>query len=170
MPAALGPRFALEAGFLVLLAVAVGFANLSPALIILVMAVAWLLVALIEYFAWRQGPRFSRRAAAVQEPAAQEEFIAQEQAVEEAPPPPPPAPPPAPTREEETLIEPPPEPRKEGKETTEQADERVAAARLAFDTEARRLKHRLDPLQPRPRRRWLIFGPRERSGSREEED
>ena len=54
MPAAVGPRFVLEAGFLVLLAVVVGFAELSPALIILVMALGWLLVSLIEYFAWRQ--------------------------------------------------------------------------------------------------------------------
>ena len=44
----------LEAGFLVLLAVVVGFADLDPPLIILVMTVGWLLVSLIEYFAWRQ--------------------------------------------------------------------------------------------------------------------
>src|SRR4029453_10229156 len=56
MPPAVGPRFVLEAGFLVLLAVVVGFAELSPALIVLVMALGWLLVSLIEYFAWRQAP------------------------------------------------------------------------------------------------------------------
>jgi len=56
MPADLGPRFVLEVGFLILLAVVLGLADLSPALIILVMAVGWLLVALLEYFAWRQSP------------------------------------------------------------------------------------------------------------------
>src|SRR5438552_17693589 len=92
MPAALGPRFVLEAGFLILLAVVVGFAARRPALIILVMAVAWLLVSLIEYFAWRQGPRFAtlRRFGASAEPAPADVM---EEVVEEAPPPPPPPPP-----------------------------------------------------------------------------
>ncbi len=49
----------LEAGFLILLAVVAGLAELRPALIVLVMAVGWLLVALIEYFAWRQSPDFA---------------------------------------------------------------------------------------------------------------
>jgi hypothetical protein len=37
------------------------------------------------------------------------------------------------------------------------------------------VKHRLEPLQPRPRRRWILFGPYERrseppaEGDREEE-
>jgi Flp pilus assembly protein CpaB len=47
------PRFALEAGLLILLAVAAGFADLRPALIVLVMAIAWLIVSLIEWLAWR---------------------------------------------------------------------------------------------------------------------
>ena len=54
MPTAPGPRFVLEAGFLVLLAVVVGLADLDPLLIVLVMLVGWILVSLIEYFAWRQ--------------------------------------------------------------------------------------------------------------------
>ena len=73
MPAAIGPRFVLEAGFLILLAVVVGLADLSPALIILVMTVGWLLVALIEYFAWRQSvgfPAMRRFATAEAAPAA----------------------------------------------------------------------------------------------------
>ena len=37
----------LEAGFLILLAVVAGIAELSPGLIVLVMAVGWLLVGLI---------------------------------------------------------------------------------------------------------------------------
>src|SRR5438552_2508451 len=71
MPVGLGPRFALEAGFLILLAVVLGFADLRPALIVVVMAVAWLLVSLIEYLAWRQGPRLPavRRFSPAVEPA-----------------------------------------------------------------------------------------------------
>jgi len=46
-------RFALEAGFLVLLAVGVGFADLRRAWIALVMACGWLLVTAVEWIAWR---------------------------------------------------------------------------------------------------------------------
>jgi len=163
MPGGLGPRFALEAGFLILLAVLVGLADLRPALIVLVMAIAWLLVALIEYFAWRQSPRFPgvRRSAPAAEPipAPSEE----EAAPLPAQPPPPPPP------EEETLIEPVArahEPSEAGspEETIGEADERVAAKRLAFDVEDQRTRFRLTPLEPRPRRRWGLFGSRQRPG------
>ena len=83
----------LEAGFLILLAVVVGLAELSPALIILVMAVGWLLVALIEYFAWRQSPGFAtvqRYTVAEAAPAAP---VVEEMVEDPAPPPPPPPPP-----------------------------------------------------------------------------
>jgi hypothetical protein len=55
-----GLRFVLEAGFLVALAVVAGFAELSPTTIVLVMAAAWLLVAVIEWLAWREAPRMTR--------------------------------------------------------------------------------------------------------------
>jgi hypothetical protein len=55
-----GLRFVLEAGFLIALAVAAGFAELSPTTIVLVMAAAWLLVAVIEWLAWREAPRMTR--------------------------------------------------------------------------------------------------------------
>jgi predicted lipid-binding transport protein (Tim44 family) len=172
MPGALGPRFALEAGFLILLAVVLGFADLSPLLIILIMGLAWVLVSMIEYFAWRQGPRFpTRYAAAVGPPLEQGEMVVQEPA---APPPPPPAA--APPMEEETMVRSSTdEPRRpeagSAEESVEQAGERVDAARLAFDEEERRSRHSLTPLQPRPRRRFGLFGRRERPGesSREEE-
>src|SRR6266545_1884965 len=92
MPGGMGPRFALEAGFLILLAVLVGLADLRPALIVLVMAIAWLLVALIEYFAWRQSPRFSgaRGAATAAEPIPAP--FEEEAAPLPAQPPPPPPP------------------------------------------------------------------------------
>jgi hypothetical protein len=53
-----GPRFALEAGFLIALAIAAGAAQLSATTIVVVMAVAWLLVCLFELAVWVEGPRF----------------------------------------------------------------------------------------------------------------
>jgi len=55
-----GLRFVLEAGFLIALAVVAGFAELSPTTIVLVMGAAWLLVAVIEWLAWREAPRVTR--------------------------------------------------------------------------------------------------------------
>lgn len=54
MPGRLGPRFALEAGFLIMLAVAMGLADLGATAIVVVMAIAWLLVALVEWIASRE--------------------------------------------------------------------------------------------------------------------
>lgn len=170
MPGALGPRFALEAGFLILLAVVLGFADLSPLLIILIMALAWVLVSLIEYFAWRQGPRFPTRYAAAAGPAFEQEHVVVEERGHSVPPPPPrpepePEPAPPPAVEEETIVEPTPAGAPAAgspEESVEQADERVDAAKLAFDAEERRTTHRLEPLKPRPRRRFGLFGPRER--------
>jgi hypothetical protein len=53
LPGRLGLRFALEALFLVLLAIGAGLADLRPVLIVLVMAVAWVLVAVVEFTAER---------------------------------------------------------------------------------------------------------------------
>ena len=53
LPGRLGLRFALEALFLVLLAIGAGLADLRPVVIVLLMAVAWVLVALIEFTAER---------------------------------------------------------------------------------------------------------------------
>src|SRR3954462_4003001 len=53
----LGPRFALEAGFLIVLAVLAGVADLSWPLIVLVMGLAWLLVTIVEVAHWKEGPR-----------------------------------------------------------------------------------------------------------------
>ena len=159
----------LEAGFLVLLAVVVGFADLDPPLIILVMTVGWLLVSLIEYFAWRQtrGFAMNRFEAVAPAPAVQEQVVE-----DVAPPPPPPPAPVSPPTEEETIVQ---APAQDEKETVAQADDRVAAAQASFATEEKRQRHRLDPLQPQPRRRWILLGPRQRrpeppaEGDREEE-
>jgi len=58
MPGRLGPRFALEAAFLILLAVGAGLADLSPTAIVLVMVAAWVIVAVIEFTAERLGRAF----------------------------------------------------------------------------------------------------------------
>ena len=89
----------------------------------------------------------------------------EEEVVEDVPPPPPPAPSHAPAPaappEEETIVQP---AATEGPETIAEADERVSAARKSFaDTAAAdRTRFALDPLQPRPRRRWILFGPHDR--------
>jgi hypothetical protein len=53
LPSRLGIRFALEALFLLLLAIGAGLADLRPLLIIVVVGVGWILVALIEITAER---------------------------------------------------------------------------------------------------------------------
>jgi outer membrane biosynthesis protein TonB len=179
MPAAVGPRFVLEAGFLVLLAVVVGFADLSPALIVLVMALGWALVSLIEYFAWRQTQALALSGFEGPPPSVVEE----EEVIAPPPPPPAPPPPPQPAAEEETMVEPPaaepPAAEAEAQPETEPSPEAAPtpeAEPAAFQAAPeRRVGHRLEPLQPRPRRRWILFGPHERrpeppaEGDREEE-
>ena len=70
----LGPRFAVEAAFLIALAVGMGVAELSATAIVVVMLLAWLLVCLFELAVWAEGPRFPvlRRSSTVaeEEPAA----------------------------------------------------------------------------------------------------
>jgi type IV secretory pathway VirB10-like protein len=189
----------LEAGFLVLLALVVGIADLEPLLIILVMAIGWLLVSLIEYFAWRQVQGASMRRFEVAPAAAMDEQIVAEDMAPPPPPPPPPPPEPEPAPppvepepapppeeaepallpEEETMVEPAPPseetvepPPGERKETIAEADDRVTAARQSFADrqEEDRKRHSLDPLQPRPRRRWIFFGPYERREAPAEDD
>jgi hypothetical protein len=187
MPTALGPRFVLEAGFLVLLALVVGLADLDPLLIVLVMVVGWILVSLIEYFAWRQSQSVLMRGF---EPALAGVSVS-EMAVEETPPPPPPPPPPpappaAPPPEEETVIEPPgaedeqpeepkvDEPVEEPKADEPAAEEATPAEsseETAFATaDEQRIAHRLEPLQPQPRRKWILFGPYVRRDAPAEDD
>jgi hypothetical protein len=78
-----GRRFALEAVFLAGLAVAVGLAGLSTGQIIGVMALGWLLTALIELVSWRLAARHptgvalpAAPAQPVEQPSAQEQEAA----------------------------------------------------------------------------------------------
>ena len=50
MPVGLGPRFLVEAGFIVAVAVVAGIERFSTATIILAVGAAWLLVAFVEFF------------------------------------------------------------------------------------------------------------------------
>ena len=175
MPTAAGPRFVLEAGFLVLLAAVVALADLDPLLIVLLMLVGWILVSLIEYFAWRQSESAMMRGF---EPALAGIGVS-EMAASEAPPPPPPppSPPPTPAPDEDTVVEPPTAEEEHVEESKEEAsaEERPATEEpgapadseaIAFAAaEERRIAHHLEPLKPRPRRRWLFFG---RHGRQEE--
>jgi hypothetical protein len=184
MPTALGPRFVLEAGFLVLLALVVALADLDPLLIVLVMLVGWILVSLIEYFAWRQSQSALMRGF---EPAFAGVGVSEMAAGDSPPPPPPPPAPPAPPPDEDTVVEPPAadEERQPDEPSDEAPAEGSAAAeppaepsapaedseKTAFETaEAERIAHRLDPLKPRPRRKWILFGPYERRDKPAEDD
>jgi hypothetical protein len=148
MAGGLGPRLLLETGFLILLAVVVGLADLRPALIILVMAIGWLLVSLIEYVASRQAMRVPAVEPFAPPPGPP---VIEEEQVFEALPPARPAPPPA---EEQTMTDPAaPEP------TEELAPQPIE-----------RSSYKLAPLAARPPRRWLFFGPRVRRQGQEESD
>lgn len=57
MPGAFAPRFAIEAGFLILLGVGAGYADFRPAVIVALLAGGWILVSLIELAAWRTQAR-----------------------------------------------------------------------------------------------------------------
>src|SRR5205814_710682 len=63
MPGRLGPRFAIEALFLIALAVAAAYADLASKWIVIVMAGGWLVVALLELSAdriWAAAPPWRR--------------------------------------------------------------------------------------------------------------
>jgi hypothetical protein len=74
MPGGLGPRFALEAGFLILLAAVATYARLDATEIILVMAGGWVLASIFEVLAARRervypGATWERRIDASETPA-----------------------------------------------------------------------------------------------------
>ncbi len=53
MPGGFAPRFLLEAGFLILLGVGAGFADLRPIVTVALLAGGWILVSLVEALVWR---------------------------------------------------------------------------------------------------------------------
>lgn len=106
MPEGLGPRLAVETGFLIALAVVSALADLEPLVIVLVMAIGWILVVLVELLAWRARPVLQAATYEVAETAlAPMAPVAEAVAAPEYVPPPVPAYPPAP----ETVLAAPPE-------------------------------------------------------------
>jgi hypothetical protein len=99
-----GPRFLIEAGFIIAVAVVAGIARLSTAWILLVMAAAWIVVAVVELVASQRRRRTPPRRGQEDVPA------------RPAPPPssPPPSSPPV-TRPEPQPLEPMPEAKTEAK-------------------------------------------------------
>jgi outer membrane biosynthesis protein TonB len=61
MPLGLGPRFVVEAAFLIAVAVAAGMLSLATPAIVAVMAAAWLLVAAVEWGVSRRATRAGER-------------------------------------------------------------------------------------------------------------
>jgi hypothetical protein len=57
MPGGFAPRFAVEAGFLILLGVGAGYADLRPIVIIALLAGGWVVVSLVELAVWRSQAR-----------------------------------------------------------------------------------------------------------------
>lgn len=68
MPGGFAPRFALEAGFLILLGVGAGYADLRPAVIVALLAGGWVLVSLMELAVWRSQERVAAAVEARDEP------------------------------------------------------------------------------------------------------
>jgi hypothetical protein len=162
MPARLGPRFALETLFLIAIGVGAGFADLSAAAIALVMGVGWLIVALFEYTTYRLTatlPALRRAYYAAPPPAVPVAEPAAPAPPEPVAAPPPPPPPPTRPPEEATVVverpaaEPEPEP-----ELAPEADER----------EIEPVRAALEPLEPRPKRRWLGLRRAERAPDEDE--
>src|SRR3954471_7184985 len=57
MPGGFAPRFLVEAGFLILLGVGAGYADLRPIVIVALLAGGWVLVSLVELAVWRSQAR-----------------------------------------------------------------------------------------------------------------
>jgi hypothetical protein len=100
----LGPRFAVEAAFLILLAVGLGLADEDWVVIVAVMAAGWALVSVIELVASRRpaSPWAAERAAPAEVPVVAEEVPSGPVAVE--------APPPSAAEPEPEPVAPEPEP------------------------------------------------------------
>jgi hypothetical protein len=181
----MGPRFAIEALFLIALAVGVAYADLASKWIFVVMAGGWLVVALLELSAdriWAAAPPWRRPyyvpasppraepvtappAVAEPEPAAKAEPAAEPKPVPEPEPVAEQAPGPEP--EPERATEPEPEP--EAVTMIAVRAEPAAAAEPEAEPEsdtAESVRPTLEPLEPRRKRGW--FRRREREDAEAE--
>jgi len=166
MPGRLGPRFAIEALFLIALAAGAAYADLASKWIVLVMAGGWLLVALLELAAdriWAEAPPWRRPYYMPVSPPRAEPVA--------SPRPSPPAPEPVPAvepsrepaaaAEPEPAHEPEPEPVPEPEAATvivPRAPEPEAEPEREPEPEpvaGEVLRPKLEPLEPEPKRRWF---------------
>jgi hypothetical protein len=168
MPGRVGPRFAIEALFLIALAVGSAYADLAGKWIAIVMAGGWLVVALLELTAdriWAAAPPWRRPYYVPASPPR----------AEPAPVEPPPAavepkpevepkaepqlePTPAPQAEAVTMIAPPAEPATEAPAEPEPALEVESDSEPEREPEPAAPEHdrpKLEPLEPAPKRRWF---------------
>jgi hypothetical protein len=171
MPGRLGPRFAIEALFLIALAVGVAYADLSSKWIAIVMAGGWLLVALVELTAeriWATAPPW-RRPDYYAAPSPRREPVAAPAPVEAKPKPAPPSlPEPAPvasSRPDPAVVptpvaqaEPEPEPEPEAATVIEPPARTQAEPEPEPEAEpvpVASSRPRLEPLDAKPKRRWF---------------
>jgi hypothetical protein len=180
MPGRLGPRFAIEALFLIALAVGVAYADLASKWIFVVMAGGWLIVALLELSAdriWAAAPPWRRpyyvpasppRAEPVPAPppeAAEAVPVAKEPAVEPKPEAEPESQP-AGEQQPELERQPEPEPEREPEPEPEAVTmiaalgEPTAAGHSEQEVEeepdtAESARPTLEPLEPRRKRGWF---------------
>jgi hypothetical protein len=165
MPGRLGPRFAIEALFLIALAVGVAYADLSRKWIVLVMAGGWVVVALLELTAeriWATAPPW-RRPDYYTAPAPRREPTPTPPAPVEAKPKP--APPALPEPEPVAAAEPEPEAEPETEAATmietpaERADlEPEPEPEPGPEPEPAPVagpRPKLEPLDAKPKRRWF---------------
>jgi hypothetical protein len=170
MPARMGPRFAIEALFLIALAVGVAYADLATKWIFVVMAGGWLVVALLELTAdriWAAAPPWRRPYYVPASPPRAEPVAATPPpaAVEpEAEVEPEPAAEPEPEPEPEPELEPAAEQEPEPEAVTMIAPRVEPSAGAAPELEpepeadpdtAEDARPRLEPLEPRRKRRWF---------------
>jgi hypothetical protein len=167
MPGRLGPRFAIEALFLIALAVGVAYADLSPKWIALVMAGGWLVVALLELTAeriWATAPPW-RRPDYYTAPAARPEPAPAPPAPVEAKPKP--ALPALPEPEPVAAAEPEPEAEPETEAATmieapaERADPEPEPEQEPEPAPVATARPKLEPLDAKPKRRWFRREPEE---------
>ena len=179
MPGRLGPRFAIEALFLIALAVGVAYADLASKWIVAVMAGGWLVVALLELTAdriWAAAPPWRRpyyvpapppRAQPAAEPAPARAAVVPEPVVVPRPQPeqvaeaePEPKVEPEPEPEAATIIAPRVEPAAAVGTEVDAVGKPAAEAEPKLEPEPAREpepkeRPRLEPLEDSPKRRWF---------------
>jgi outer membrane biosynthesis protein TonB len=157
MPGRLGPRFAIEALFLIALAVGVAYADLSRKWIAIVMAGGWLVVALLELTAeriWATAPPW-RRPDYYAAPAPRREPIAAPPATVEAQPNVLPEAEPASVAAAELEPEPEPEAATVIERPSEPAVPEPEPEPEPEPAPIPTSRPKLEPLEAKPKRRWF---------------